>query len=621
MRPRTRKLRVERLESRQLLAGNLRVYVVDPRFGAGDEHLYIQASNFEPAAVTIDQTGNTITITPGPDTTLNYGTSPININVDPLSQRTTFRGDQVHVILRGSENSVAINNLENPNAGPGEYTGYTFYVTALGGADSVAINGKGTAWLSLGNGANTAHFNQRTADDPMHFSGGDDDDFVSADGGKVDAINLLGGNNTLDLTGVTQSWFGWTTYIRAGAGNDTVTIGGSLTTRGDLNIDLGNGANALTMENVTVGQPPTLSNKKNSLYYSGGSDSDTLNLTGGTVLQDALIRLGDGENALNLTGANIGDDLIIHSGAGKDMIAVAGTPAANIGGSFYLTPGHGANELYVHDVMIGKNLMAATGDENDALCLQNLDIGGNLVATLGDGMFNTLVASAVDVALNFTVTGGSGEDNLGFLDSSAMQLTLDTRAGTDGVIVRNFSAGTNVVILAGADSDRLFVDNGVIDSRLYIQADPVGGTGSDLVRVKGASVDGNLRIEAGGGAFDNLMVEDANVGGSLVIIGEEGSERIFISETAGQALFVANDLAITSALADDEVLLSGDFMILGAYKVNGGVGTDNLNTINGAPAPTTVISIEGVSALTEADFDFSDVLTQLEEALAVICGG
>jgi hypothetical protein len=109
-------------------------------------------------------------------------------------------------------------------------------------------------------------------------------------------------------------------------------------------------------------------------------------------------------------------------------------------------------------------------------------------------------------------------------------------------------------------------------------------------------------------------------GANLTTLGGDGADRILMSETAGQTMSVATDLAIYADDGDDDVLLSGALAVTDALRVNGGIGNDKLNNINGAPAPSQVSSIEGVSALTEADFDVSGPLADLETILDAICG-
>lgn len=564
--------------------------------------LLIQGLSDHLAELTIEYaetpTGDRFKLTPGALTTVSGRTEPID---------SSANFDNIRVIMQGAGDVMLhAPNLDNLHGSLIVQTGDGDDTTDVSGAIGVDLV------VYAGEGVNTLTTDGLILNRHLAFSGGSLADTVHVNGGDVGqdlTIKTYGGDSNVSITG--NAVVGGDVVVVGETGSDMFSMTGAADIGGSVTVSLAGGLNSATISGAAI---------VGALSYGGGGLADTVNLSGGSVGQDLEINVRGGANTVNLTGVDVGDDVVITDGTGAADVTIAGASMTDFAGGLYLNLGRGANMADVHDAVIGGSAVTETGDDNDALCFENVQVAADFVANLRGGASDGFVATNLDVGENLTVNAGAGVDNLGFFDSSAMQLTVDAGAGDDGVLVRNFTASTNVVIMGGDNADDIFVENGTIASRLSILADnSTGIAGSDLVRVLGAAVTGNLRIE-GGGAADTLISQNVQAGASLVTLGGDGADRFLMSETAGQTMSVATDLAIYADADDDDVLLSGAFAVAGVLRVNGGPGTDKLNNINGAPAPSQVSSIEGVSALTEADFDVSGPLADLENALAAICG-
>ncbi|MFU2054803.1 hypothetical protein ACLRAA_07610, partial [Gallibacterium anatis] len=180
--------------------------------------------------------------------------------------------------------------------GNGENTlsisGSVLRLNYLGGADSDAVTLGATSesrfWM--GDGNNTLSLGSSSS---VGYSGGTGTDTITIKGNvnNNSTFNIGSGDNSITITGnAEQTWIGVSNNDQgfAQSGNDTVTIGGSLTGKG------------IETEVINLG---------------AGQDSVTIS----GKLQDSLIRMGDGNDSITIRGIIDGSNRI-DAGSGDDVI-------------------------------------------------------------------------------------------------------------------------------------------------------------------------------------------------------------------------------------------------------------------------------------------------------------
>lgn len=247
-----------------------------------------------------------------------------------------------------------------------------------GGNDTVILNGKMTASsIDMGEGHNSLHINAAVAG-TAHQSAA-----------------------MLESAGAQWSQHVSFSKITAGNGNDNVTINGRLDNGVDIN--LGNGANSLV-----------LNNEAHYTRITGGSGKDSLVVKG--LAEDIDVNLGDGYN--NMTFKHNVVDSQLRSGSGSDSVTITG----DLNGSSVST-GAGNDHITVWNV---NNSNINLGAGHDSITVKG-DFQGKLLAEGGND----------HVYIGGALKAGS---------------LVDLGDGNDSIVIKGMSGG---VILGGAGTDSL----------------------------------------------------------------------------------------------------------------------------------------------------------------------
>ena len=281
--------------------------------------------------------------------------------------------------------------------------------------------------------------------------------------------------------------------VRGLAGDDTVDgAGGADVLRGD------------TGDDVMVYDPA-------DVLVDGGEGNDTL--------------LVDNESTLNLTTLN---DAVLQSIGTIDLVAAGNPVAFTAAGSDILA-------------LNGGDPVRVLGDANDSIALQ-----GNWVKGSNDGTATTytlvdasgqtatlVVANAIPVSITYTGRDTSERDTL---VAGAGDQVVDALRGNDSL---DGGAG-NDTLLGGAGDDTLVWDaaDGVVS----------GGTGSDVLQVKGAGV-----------TLDLTTVANSRITGiEKIDITGSGDNTVVMNPDDVQALSTDSDTIIVQGDAGDSVRLAGE---------------------------------------------------------------
>eukprot|EP00899_Mesostigma_viride_P016109 jgi/Mesvir1/2449/Mv20037-RA.2 len=347
-------------------------------------------------------------------------------------------------------------------------------------------------------------------------SGGDGDDTMTVVGYMTDGIGVEGGagNDAVVVGALADSIYGGI-YVHGDGGDDNVTAVGL--TYGQF--DVHGGAGTDRMEVYGAGF---------DLDVSGGDGNDALNVYAAGY--QAVVSGGEGDD--DIQGNAAGILLHVDGGAGEDRmdlgafgfnVRVSGNDGDDdmdvYGGAIdglHVQGGDGADDMTVTGAALNKFVVeGGAGDDRVVVDASGLDFtftlpglqfeaevpqSGTVSVSGGEGDDAVWVAGN---AAQFSVTGGSGNDNLTFSGSGSS--TMDGGSGNDRLRGGNVSdtlwGGTGNDTISGAGGDDYLHGEDDADSDKLL-----GGTGSDVLS---------------GGAADLLYGgEDDDI-----LVGADGSTR------------------------------------------------------------------------------------------------
>lgn len=280
-----RALRIERLEEKMLLAGDVHVVV-----SGGDLRITGDDSGNDIEIVSTGNDGQYLVrglFRDGADTTINNGMNTTTVDgVD----------DDFRIDMRDGDNRIALLESEHEDQ-------------LLVPDDLNIRNGDGQIEVKT--------VNVRVGDD-LWIHTHDGSDVILLQGTQVDdktTLELGGGKNsvTIESTLENVSTFGNDLDIDADDGPDDIVMRGARI-GDDLDLHLGGGDNS-------VGLDDTITRNDIHIHTQGGADH--IDMRGNTrAINDARLELGEGENSLVLEDVFVEDDLYIvggHAQAGDDI--------------------------------------------------------------------------------------------------------------------------------------------------------------------------------------------------------------------------------------------------------------------------------------------------------------
>jgi len=630
--------------------------------GAGNDS--ITASN---GIVYIDdQLGDNIFILSGVEATLLAGAGNDTVSISgAIGVSEVSLGDGLNVVTRSGSTS--------PTGSLKIISGADADNIAIFAANSTIESGEGNDTITTGNGDDSIvggggadSINADSGNNTVY--GGDGNDWIQAHG-TASLIDGGDGNDTINATADTNVVTGgngndsiFTTKfftIDAGAGDDTVSISGSIT-NGNSSVDLGAGKNALTVTglssswafNANANMIITTGDEGDSVVYNrskatviGGLGDDTI--TTGTG--DDSITAGDGNDIISVSSGNNtvyggagndsisasnGNDLLeggdgadtIISGSGADTIYGGnGNDSITTSGLLTIDAGAGDDTVSIDGSISNGNSSVDLGSGKNALTVIGLssswvfNANANMSITTGDEgdsvVYNRSKATVTGGLGNDTITTGTGDDSITASDGndiisvSSGNNTVYGGAGNDSI-----TAGNGNDLLEGGDGADTIVGGGGTDT-IY------GGNGNDSITASGL-----LTIDAGAGD-DTVTINSAVLAGAGSI--DLGTGKNVLAQTGSVTLLATASMTITTG---DE----GDSITYGRSKatVIGGLGDDTITTgtgddsitagdgndiINVSSGNNTVYSGAGNDAITASNGN--DLLDGGDGADTIVGGG
>ena len=390
--------------------------------------------------------------------------------------------------------------------------------------------GKGRDTLTIERGAEISNTKINTSSADAGVS--DDRDSVDVAGAKFNnaAIETGYGDDVINLKDVTMiSNDGYSTYIGAGGGNDTINVSGNssfdkaiIYTNGgddrvnvdgdvsmvDSNIMLENG-------NVTLNVAKATGLVDTNIEGAGVGNAGvkTVTIDNAELSRVTINTADDGDSVTIGAGTHDNTDVKIFTQGGDDTININSdlTGTSNVN----LSPAAG-EAAHDHDA---SNINSGKGNDT-------INIADNVTLTktyLSGGDGSDLVDLGKDVSLNGTaINGGDGIDTLKVHDASFNT----TNAGK--------ISGFEVLDMSDINADAKFIFHNASDIANFIKN--VGGEGATSLIVKG--VEGVGKFEEGSSEIASAGKEDSN--GNHVYSVNDGGQTF--------TLTIENDITINPSM-------------------------------------------------------------------------
>lgn len=376
-----RRLKLEHLETRAMLAGNVSVSV-----SGGNLLVRGDNSSNQIAIVQLDVGEYAVVGLNG--TEVNGGTDPVvksgvqnNIDVDLKKGNDVVAiGNDLEALeLWADASGITLPEIDLPEEAP----------------DSLKV---------------PKHLNLRLGD-------GNDDAVVIAKVGLQINADLGNGNDRLI---VQDSKVGGDFIVRGGNGHDYLYTDGTEVAR-TYNVNMGNGRNAVELWNSSIGR---------SAVIVTGKDADTIDIADSAIEDNLIVRTGSGHDDVfahshGAEGMDVGNNVDINTGSGNDYVDIAG----DIDNLLVIVTGNGNDEVFLEDLE-AEDLVAVLGSGNDYLEAVNVEIGDDALLDAGSGNDRVYIEDSIvdDV---FTALMGSGNDFLEICNSVAKRANLDGGSGRD----------------------------------------------------------------------------------------------------------------------------------------------------------------------------------------------
>lgn len=470
--------------------------------------------------------------------------------------------------------------------------------TGGAGADTIFL---GTGSLALaggidfvpGDGANVLRFDAsagaasvgRLATGPsIRFAGGANADTLALDAARLalaGGIDFTGGagNNTVSL-GESGKTAGQLSVGKHAGGPSIAYTGGpdadvlefladGVTLAGGIDFVPGNGTNIISSLSPPVFRIGALATGP-SVKFTGGDGFDKIDWGGGRAAFQGSIEMtgGAGKNTFNLTAFTTtigrtatGDSVRFTGGAGEDQVSLHGN--LSLGGAVSIAGGAGFDDLEVAG--------------------NRLQVGGKLTLDGGpDSDFLTVFADSLALRQGAAFVGGDGQDSVNLIANGTVH-------GDVGIDLGAQSAGGQTANIGGFDGR---VNGLVIQGSLTVTAGGAAAS-AESIAITNVAVGGAFMASLGAGA-STLILDNLSVAGALTVDTNGGNDVVkFERSSVFGNSFVGGAAVIRTGDGADTVLIGspnpapngGDadgtrVRFRGGLTLDGGAGTDTRNAID-----------------------------------------
>jgi hypothetical protein len=433
---------------------------------------------------------------------------------------------------------------------------------------------------------------------------------------------------------VSQSFTGITDIqINAGAGQDTISLGGNAASSSGLTGNLSiNGTGQLT---VNVGGTSGGFNVGGQVAITDTSPTQLLTVvvTGpATTLGALAVTGGDGGSTTTLEdGAVVNGNVAFVFGAGNDSVLLApgatGQPGVQVNGSLAFSGGGGANSLAIVDSATGNLVIGSAGN----MTLDRANVGGSVLDTFTGPTTVTLQNQTIVkgfVSINGSTTAAVKVDVADSSVNNFFSVSSGAFGGDDSITLSNSTIGSAVGIALGIGTDTLVLDNTSVSGALvtngagslvlnvengssihgFVSLNETNSFSSDTITVSNSTIGGFFSVVSGPASSDSISFQGVTIGSAVAFGLGAGTDTLTISRTSmggslllsgqGNLLFGLTDasnvgsfvsLNETGTLSTDTITVASS-NVGGFFSAVGGQAGSNSVTVNG-------VSVGGVFGL------------------------
>lgn len=554
-----RPLRIESLERRMLMAGDVSVLI---RSGdlviTGDVNLGDVAES-----IRIEHDGTNYSVTGLSGTTINGAGSPFQsaaVTRDIIVDLRTGN-DSVEVKGLAVENRLRVPRNLTVRGGTGDDTIRVENVEVVG-----VLNVDGAA------GANTIDVKGSRLTRDAVLRGGADTDTITIDQsqflGKL-TVDPLAGTNTIDVKN--SSSVAKDALIRGGINVDSIAVDGS-SFSGKLTVDGLAGENTIAVRGGSA--------VARDVLLKGGVEDDVITVESSGFSGKLTIDSGAGLDDLTIKDSDVTRDVSVKSLSGNTEVSIERVTAR---AKLSVVTGGGRDEVRILSSSVTGALSVSTGGEADDVGLNSVNVASNITINAGLNLGSVVKVGGVD-----TVIDGD-PDRVGIVGGEAVNLTVDMgdsgskdrAAGIGEVGITGTKINGNLTIKTGHNGDLIGVGN---DPDLLVEMDElineVAGATTGAVSV------GNVASIVSGMGFDRLRVHSVTAKVFKLDAGL-GGDTARINNVAVAPNTPKSQLSIKMGNGVDRLTLTNTLVSSFASKlVDGGSEEDTLVTdgINASPA-------------------------------------
>lgn len=366
--------------------------------------------------------------------------------------------------------------------------------------------------------------------------------------------------------------------ISTGADDDSVSI--SATVLGDLRVLMGDGADQVSGEGISVGGRTIIDtgagndvvNFVNDADFQRAvriltrSGDDGVYLLGGIEVAATLsIVTADGADEVVIEDAVVRGNAAIATGTGDDRVAISGGPVAGakttVGGALDVVGGLGDDVITLQETIeVTGNVSLLLGEGNDACSTEGLvRVLGSTRVHLGAGVGETFAVGQSDDSPDGRTLDVDGDVTI-VKPSGTATLTM-SGAGPNGRPL----VGRDLVVRALGGGMTVGIDGVSVGRDLRVST----GAGEDLVTVSQLATGRRLQVATGPGN-GTVRVDAVTVGEDVRLVGATADSVRMRSSSVQRRLF-----ANLGAGAD---ALDVNGVVVGRTDLRGGPGSDALVT-------------------------------------------
>lgn len=591
----SRRMSVEQLEGRSLLAGVVSAFV-------SGGSLFIQGDNTDNAVIVQDQGDGNYTVT-GFDfgdipelAGFKAGPTTINGGQDVGGGTKLFTGvtNDINIDLKKGNDALAIGNSVD------ELQGLAEQAFGIGSG--------------MGGGSSSVSPNEIVIDDSLFqvprnliVNTGDGNDYVvvnanvgSANFGGVASINTGNGN---DGVAFGRPFASDAPSISEESAQLNEVFDGNAYVANSLVILTGNGDDDVSVTRTTV---------QNQLNVQTGAGNDEFRADQ-FAAGNAVVTSAAGDDFISLVFFALDSVLVVDTGAGGDDLTVAdfsmghGEGPASQSGAGYATivTGAGDDGVVMFDFE-ADGVYINTGAGNDGVAFEDVEAPAR-VSAQQVVVTDPISVGFADITNTLTVVTGAGNDFVEIYFVAAHDIVVDTGAGNDGsasspVVIYNVQVAGSLTAVTGAGNDFLYIDSDFRgegqenDSFIAVNLVVDMGAGNDNVEIIDQQVGNDMVVALGpgtnnaaigvGGEFDGISEGTLSVGRNLTVVGGAGKDTIEMGN-----LDVHNNLFAILGAGNDSLFLSGATIGNNA-TVDAGAGNDDV-TVEDAQITGTATALMG----------------------------